>query len=253
MLDFFRKVREALDTNRPAVAALVLRAVTEGGSRVRPGARKLYFFEGEGVGDLGDPELETEVAGRAGEVFARRRPETVTVALPGKVVEVFLEPVLPEPKILVLGGGHVGQKVAALAKEVGYRVTVVDDRPDFANRELFPGADEVICDDFQEALGKISLDPATYIVIVTRGHRHDYECLRRVIDSPAAYIGMIGSRRKVKGVKERLMAEGVAPERLSRVHAPIGLDIGAETPAEIAVSILGEIIKVYRRGEEKKE
>lgn len=252
MLAFFRELQEALDANRPAVAARVVRVVPEGDAQVRPGARKLYFFDGAGVGSLGDLELEAEIARRIPEIFARRQPEMLTIVLPAKEVEIFLEPVLPEPKILVLGGGHVGQKVAALAKEVGYRVTVVDDRPTFANRELLPTADEIICEDFQVALGKIKIDPATYIVIVTRGHRHDYECLRRVIDSPAAYIGMIGSRRKVKGVKDRLLSEGVTEEMLSRVYAPIGLDIGAETPAEIAVSIIAEIIRDYRRGKEKK-
>ncbi|MGI9951769.1 XdhC/CoxI family protein [Moorellaceae bacterium AZ2] len=248
MLGFFRELRQALATNRPAVAARIVRVIPEGDTRVRPGARKLYYCDAEGYGSLGDPQLDALVAARVPEIFARRRPELVSLALGDREVELFLEPVLPEPHVLVLGGGHVGQKVAALAKEVGYRVTVVDDRPAFANRQLFPRADAIVCQDFEGALRQIPIDPATYIVIVTRGHRHDYECLRQVIHSPAAYIGMIGSRRKVKGVKDRLLAEGIAEEALARIYAPIGLDIGAETPAEIAVSILAEIIRVYRQG-----
>ncbi|MBE3581946.1 MAG: XdhC family protein [Thermoanaerobacteraceae bacterium] len=248
MLSFFRELKEALDHNRPAVAAAIVRVSPGGYPAVKPGGRSLYYTNGEGCGSLGDPRLDALVAARVPEVFARRRPQLVSLTLEDNEVEVFLEPVLPEPKILILGGGHVGQKVAALAKEVGYRVTVVDDRPAFANPQLFPHADEIICRDFADALQNIQIDPATYVVIVTRGHRHDYECLRQVIGSPAAYIGMIGSRRKVQGVRARLLADGIPQEALDRVHAPIGVDIGAETPGEIGVSILAEIIRVYREG-----
>ncbi|SMB99586.1 xanthine dehydrogenase accessory factor [Thermanaeromonas toyohensis ToBE] len=252
MLAFYRALQQALEENRAAVAARILQVSPELKEVLKPGARKLYYFSGPGVGELGNKEVEGIIASQVEEVLKRRKPQWVHVPLGEGWVDVFLEPVLPEPHLLILGGGHVGQKVATLAKEVGYRVTVVDDRPEFANRQLFPQADEVICDSFASALDRISIDPSTYVVIVTRGHRHDYDCLRRVISSPAAYIGMIGSSRKVKGIMEGLAAEGVPRERLARVYAPIGLDIGAETPAEIAVSILAEIIQVYRQGKEVK-
>ena len=252
LLAFYRALHQALEENRAAVAARVLQVSPELRGVLKPGARKLYYFSGPGIGELGDKEVEEIIASQAEEVLKGRKPRLVHVPLREGWAEVFLEPVLPEPHLLILGGGHVGQKVATLAKEVGYRVTVIDDRPEFANRQLFPQADEVICESFASALDKIPIDPSTYIVIVTRGHRHDYDCLRRVISSPAGYIGMIGSLRKVKGIMEALAAEGVPEESLARVHAPIGLDIGAETPAEIAVSILAEIIQVYRQGEQVK-
>lgn len=248
MLAFYQALQQALEENCAAVAARILQVSPELREVLKPGTRKLFYLSGPGIGELGDKKVEGIIASQVEGVLKGHKPQWVHVPLDEGWVDVFLEPVLPEPHLLILGGGHVGQKVAILAKEVGYRVTVVDDRPEFANRQLFPQVDEVICESFASALDKIPIDPSTYIVIVTRGHRHDYYCLRRVISSPAAYIGMIGSSRKVKGIIEGLEAEGIPRERLARVHAPIGLDIGAETPAEIAVSILAEIIQVYRRG-----
>jgi len=247
-LAFFQQLLTALAEQQPAVAATVVQAGAETGlPGVAPGNRCLWSTDRH-YGSLGMADLDAAVAGRAGEVLAGRRPRLETVELAGGSVTVFLEPVRPEPEVIVLGGGHVGQQVAAAAKLAGYRVTVIDDRPDFASPALFPAADRIICRDFAAALQEVKINPATYIVIVTRGHRYDYACLQAVITSPAAYIGMIGSRRRIKGVKERLQAGGVPEAALARVHAPIGLDIGAETPAEIAISILAEIIRVYRRG-----
>ncbi|WP_258358487.1 XdhC family protein [Moorella sulfitireducens] len=245
-LSFFRHLLAALEGQEAGVAATVVKI--EGDvPGVAPGDRYLWST-GRCYGSLGPAGLEAAVAERTPEVLAGRRPLLETIDLEGGSVTLFLEPALPGPEIIVLGGGHVGQQVAAVAKLAGYRVTVIDDRPDFANRALFPTADRIICKNFTAALQDIKITPATFIVIVTRGHRYDYECLRAVIASPAAYIGMIGSRRRVRGVKERLVEEGVGEDLLERIHAPIGLDIGAETPTEIAVSIMAEIIRVYRCG-----
>jgi xanthine dehydrogenase accessory factor len=137
--------------------------------------------------------------------------------------------------------------VAEIGHLCGFRVVVLDDRPELASQERFPHASERIAGDIVRELGALPLTPATYIVIVTRGHAYDEAALRAVIDSPAAYIGMIGSRRKVRATFERLLADGVTEEQLGRVRAPIGLDIGAQTPAEIAVSILAEIVMQRRR------
>lgn len=274
---FFQDLLTALEEQQPAVAATVVRV--EGDALgINPGEHFLWrpgspagvlaatTPEGHpGVpappggepgpdvpGQRGEVDKSTALAGAVAEaaaaVLAGRRPQLTTLKVGGDRVTFFLEPVSPEPEVLILGGGHVGQQVAALAAQVGYRITVVDDRPDFANKQLFPAADRVICAPFTTALQELKINPSTFVVIVTRGHRYDYECLRAVIQAPAAYIGMIGSRRRVQGVRERLLAEGVNQEALARVHAPIGLDIGAETPAEIAISILAEIIRVYRRG-----
>ncbi|AOQ24973.1 putative xanthine dehydrogenase subunit A [Moorella thermoacetica] len=245
-LAFFQELLAALEEQRPAVAATVVKVEGEvPGMAV--GSHFLWMPDGRYEGP-GAAVLEETLGEVAPGVLAGHRPRLETVKVKGGNITLFLEPVLPEPRILILGGGHVGQQVAAAAKLVGYRVTVVDDRPDFANKALFPAADRIICAPFTTALQEIEINPSTFIVIVTRGHRYDYECLRAVIQAPAAYIGMIGSRRRVQGVRERLLEEGVDPQALARVHAPIGLDIGAETPAEIAISILAEIIRVYRRG-----
>ena len=152
------------------------------------------------------------------------------------------EPILPEEKLLILGAGHVGLYVAEFGAKLDFKVTVVDDRPDFANRSRFPNADQILCTDFGTAIDEFGLDTNTYIVIVTRGHQYDEICLRKILGRPHKYLGMIGSRRRVKLLLNKLHDEGFALDDLEKVKTPIGLSIGAETPAEIAISILGEII-----------
>lgn len=155
----------------------------------------------------------------------------------------------PPLELVICGGGHVGRAVATAGRMLDFAVTVIDDRAEFVARERFP--DEkigLVCADFTTALRSLKITPATHLVIVTRGHRHDEICLREVIDKPARYIGMIGSRRRTTTIREHLRREGVGGELLRRVHAPIGLDIGAQTPEEIALAILAEIILVRRGG-----
>jgi xanthine dehydrogenase accessory factor len=155
-----------------------------------------------------------------------------------------VEPLRPEDVVHIFGAGHISTFVAPLAKMVGFRVVVIDDRQEFANRDRFPHADDILLLPFSEAWNAISLTRSSYLVIVTRGHAHDTTVLRGAVREDVAYVGMIGSRRKRNVVYRALMGEGVPPELLDRVHSPIGLDIGAETPEEIAVSIVGELISV---------
>jgi len=155
---------------------------------------------------------------------------------------VFVEPVRPDDILYLFGAGHISTFVAPLAKMVGFKVVVIDDRDEFANSERFQDADEVKVVPFSGALDKIEFTPSTYIVIVTRGHVYDRNILKGVIDKKTAYIGMIGSRRKKKIIFESLVEDGVHEKLLDRVHSPIGLDIGADTPEEIAVSIVAELI-----------
>jgi xanthine dehydrogenase accessory factor len=150
--------------------------------------------------------------------------------------------------LLILGGGHVALPLAKMAKMVGYHVTIIDDRPQFANLERFSEADRVICNNFVDSLKEIDFTPNTYVVIVTRGHRFDKICLREIIDQPTGYIGMIGSRRRVRALKEELHTEGISFDALNKVYSPIGLAINSETPGEIAISILAELINVNRDG-----
>ncbi|NLM52412.1 MAG: xanthine dehydrogenase [Firmicutes bacterium] len=185
--------------------------------------------------------------------------EALQKALQGGKVEIrekdnmitVIEPFFPEPRLLILGGGHIAKPLCAFAAKVGFAVTVVDDRPTFANHRRFPEAEQVICAPFAEAIEAFHFTPYTYVVVVTRGHRHDQECLRAVLPKRWAYVGMIGSKRRVTGIMEQLQAEGFAPELLAKVNTPIGLAIGAVTPEEIAVSILAELIS-FRRLEEPK-
>lgn len=160
---------------------------------------------------------------------------------------VFCEVLGQEKKLVICGGGHVSVPVIKMGMMMGYSVTVLEDRPKFANNARKAGAAEVICDSFENGLRQIKGDPDTFFVIVTRGHRYDQVCLRQIIQKEHAYIGMIGSRLRVAKVKEILTEEGVDREILEQVHTPIGLSIGAETPEEIAVAIMAEIIEVKNK------
>lgn len=158
----------------------------------------------------------------------------------------LIEPYFPEPRLIVLGGGHIAKPLVEFGARAGFSVTVIDDRPTFANTERFPDAEKVICESFEKCFDLINLNEAAFVVIVTRGHRHDMDCLRQVLKHNTAYVGMIGSKRRVKSVMEQMLSEGYSEEKVNNVNAPIGLEIGAVTPDEIAFSIISQVIK-YRR------
>jgi len=207
-----------------------------------PDARgHLLAFEGKSVGGIEGVDLEA-----LDSVLSSPPPDPVVLTV-GEG-QVYVEPIRRAPVLILFGAGHISQEVAPLAKRVGFEVVVVDDREEFANRERFPWADRIIVRDFERVGEGIPVDEDTYIVIVTRGHLHDYTVLKQYLRSPAKYIGMIGSRRKRSLIFQQLLREGFSREELARVHSPIGLEIGAETPQEIAVSIVGELIKVRRLG-----
>ncbi|WP_312199988.1 XdhC family protein [Anaerospora hongkongensis] len=178
---------------------------------------------------------------------AWRQAAVITIEYEGKY-RLLWDRLAAQPRALVLGAGHISQPLVGLLAMVGYLVTVADDRPDFANHGRFPEADQVICNSFSAALAGIDLSIYDAIIIVTRGHRYDLDCLRAVLKCPASYTGMIGSQRRVSGIKDMMIEEGAAPEILAQLKAPIGLDIGAQTPQEIALSIVAEIIAVHRNG-----
>lgn len=167
---------------------------------------------------------------------------------PEQIVKVMIDPYLPCQELIILGGGHIARQLIQVGHLLGYKITVIDDRPDFAMNEYLTVHDRSICCSFSDLEKVVRLGPASSIVIVTRGHLHDMDCLRTVIKYPFAYLGMIGSRRKVALVKQTLAEEGVTQEKIDQVHMPIGLAIGAQTPAEIAVSIAAELISVRRAG-----
>ena len=160
---------------------------------------------------------------------------------------IVTEPILPPERLIILGGGHIALPVCQFAAKCGFTVCVVDDRPEFANHQRFPEAQTVFCDRFENAIDQLSITPFDYVIIITRGHRSDADCLRHILPgTQPAYLGMIGSRRRVKGLLEMLAEEGYDQEKLNHICTPIGLPIGAVTPDEIAISIMAEIIS-YRR------
>jgi xanthine dehydrogenase accessory factor len=188
-------------------------------------------------------ELGDLAASLAGEIGTEEIEKRIGAA------RLLFEISQPPLELIICGGGHVGQAVAKAGALLDFQITVIDDRPEFSSREKFsdPGV-RLITGDFTEALRSLKITQASHVVIVTRGHRHDEICLREVIEKPARYIGMIGSRRRSTTIREHLRREGVGAEHLRRVHSPIGLDIGAITPEEIALAILAEIILARRGG-----
>lgn len=164
---------------------------------------------------------------------------------------IYRERIGRTPKMIICGAGHVSMPIIRMGKRLGFMVTVIEDRPKFADHARAAGADQVLCEPFADGLSKIRGDSDSWFIIVTRGHRYDTECLEAILRKPYAYVGMMGSRRRVAIVKDQLEAKGVCREALDGVHTPIGLKIGAETPEEIAVSVMAEIIQVKNAGSAK--
>lgn len=235
MFDLYARLLELLASHRPAVLVTVIAS---------PDPQLLgskWLVAGEEVIPPNAPSIPiSEVQDIARQALDRQQ---VIVATTSEYT-LLAEPAIAKPHLIVLGCGHVGQAVAQLGKMLDFSVTAVDDRPDYANRVLFPQTDQIICQPFDQALQHIPLNQNTFVVIVTRGHRYDQDCLALVANNPVRYVGMIGSRRRVRGVMQQLADQGIPREALERVNAPIGLNIGAETPAEIAVSIMAQIIAV---------
>jgi xanthine dehydrogenase accessory factor len=194
-------------------------------------------------------QFEKQVWQDARQCLSNRQSQLLAYQLGDSRLELFVEVQRRPPTLIIVGAGHVAAPLAQLGKMIDFEVVVLDDRPQYANKKRFPTADQVLAQPFAETLRHWPIDEDTFLVLVTRGHSHDVESLLEVIDSPARYIGMIGSKRRIKAVFELLQKErGLDPAKFDRVYAPIGLDIGAESPAEIAVGIIAEIINVYRGG-----
>jgi xanthine dehydrogenase accessory factor len=240
--------------HRDGAAGVVATVVSVDGSTPRSaGAKMVVYPDGRTLGTIGGGAIEADVIDRAKLLVDSREASLLSFDLEsdagmtcGGRMDVFLEPIAGAPVVTVIGGGHVGQAVAGVAKRAGFRVTVVDDRPEVVSAERFPSADRRLVGGV-ELLGRdLSIDESSFVVVVTRGHRFDKEWVRAVADLDPVYIGMIGSAEKVRATFSELGGEGMAGSVLERIHAPIGLDIGAETPDEIAVSVVAEIIAVRR-------
>lgn len=238
-------------------AALVTVVATEGSTPQKAGARMLVHADGRIVGTIGGGCLEAEMTWRAREAIEGGRPRLVSYDLTpeqagedglvcGGRMQVFIEPIEGTPVLCLFGAGHVAQPLARMAKACGFRVELADDRVKFANPERFPEADLIVVDPFAAAAEKMTLGANSYAVVVTRGHKGDGEALRAVLGRGLRFVGLLGSRPKVVHLFAALREQGVAPAELATVHAPLGLEIGAQTPEEIAVSILAEMIAVRR-------
>jgi len=220
-------------------------------------AKMLVRDDGSIVGTVGGGCVESDIRKGAAEVMRDGKPRTFNFNLDqqpdddnglvcGGSLQVFVEPLMPAPRLYIVGAGHVGLAVARVASIAGFETVVADDRDQYANHDRFPDAKEIHSGDMDEIMSNLSPSDSSYIVIVTRGHRYDLRVLRWALDTPARYIGMIGSARKVLAIFQQLEAEGASPESFDRVYAPIGLDIQAATPEEIGVAIVAELIAIRR-------
>ena len=244
---------------RGEAAALVTVVRSQGSTPQRAGAKMLVFADGRIVGTIGGGCYENEAIGKARLAITDGRPALLHFELNddfaqenglicGGRMDVHVDPLLPDPRLYIVGAGHVGHQLARIAADAGFRIHVIDDREKFANSERFPGA-EIVVEPIPDWLHRADIPAGAFVVVVTRGHQHDLDAMRALAARDLRYLGLIGSRAKVARIYTALLEEGMPGECLARVHAPIGFEIGAITPAEIAVSILAELIAV-RRGAE---
>jgi len=256
-MDLFEEiVRMRRAGQRGALATIVH---TNGSIPSYESSRMLVREDGSLAGTIGGGCVEAEVWAAAKEVMQKEAPRKMVFNLNneatydnglicGGTVEIFVEPILPQPVLYLFGGGHVSMAMGKAAFSAGFGVVVVDDREAFANLQRFPMAQEVFTS-YEDAFAKIQPNASSYLVIVTRGHKEDMRVLAWAVRTSARYIGMIGSKRKVLSVYKALEQEGYRPEEMERVYAPMGLDIGALSPEEIAVSIVAELIAVRRNAD----
>lgn len=248
-----------LEAGRAVVVATVL--ATSRSVPRRPGSKMIVFADGRTVGSVGGGELEQRVIGDAMRSFMADDPEAATIrtctyklvdvasgdpGICGGTTEIIIEPKYPNPTLLIIGCGHVGRAVADLAAWLGFRVVANDDRPELATAALMPGAAIVVAGPVTDALAVANLDHRSAVVVVTRNVAVDLVVLPEVLRTEAGYVGLMGSRRRWQVTAEQLAAAGVSVDQLSRVQTPIGLEIGAETPEEIAVSIMGAVVSARR-------
>jgi xanthine dehydrogenase accessory factor len=223
---------------------LIKAADRDHGTAASTGSKLFIRENGATEGTLGLPELDREAVKKARELMVHGRNEYVTT---DSGAQYFVEAYTTPPQLVLCGGGHVSKAISPLAKTLGFRVFITDDRVDFANPDRFPEADMLVAEKPEDAIPQLPINPNTFIIIATRGHRYDNVALEAAARTPAKYVGLLGSRRKTILIYQRLVQLGIPPERLRAVQAPIGLDIGALTPEELAVSIMSEII-MFRHG-----
>ena len=254
-MDIFQEIVRLRGEGRKAALATVVKWL--GSTPRRDHAKMLVFEDGSTMGSIGGGSTEAEVVEEARRVLETEKASLTKFKLTqeeaardglicGGTVEVFVEPILSDPKLFLMGGGHLAQAIAEAAQLVGFKIRVVDDRASFANRERFPGVEETIVAPFEESLEAIDVTDNSFILIVTRGHGYDQVVLEKAVQTPARYVGLVGSRRKIRIILKNLLDKGIPAEAFARLYAPIGLEIGSETPQEIAVSVVAELIALRK-------
>ncbi|MGD8962534.1 MAG: XdhC family protein [Desulfobacterales bacterium] len=240
-MDIHARVVELLEKEESFCLATILNSNQ---SDIYPGQKAIVRLDKPIEGSLGSAQLDDRV-GRLAQQALQENKSTIIEIEAG--CSVFLNVLSADAQLVICGAGHIALPLAQFSQKLGFQVTVIDDRSDFANLTRFPGCN-VIAKDFTVALRGLTFGPATYVVVITRGHEHDVDCLIEIIDKKTVYIGLIGSRRRVRIVLEALVEKGLLQERLNEVFTPIGLPIGAESPEEIALSIASELVCVRRKG-----
>jgi len=255
MTDLYQEIVRIKDEGEEAALVTIVSAT---GSTPRgEGAKMLVKADGSILGTIGGGSLEAQIIEEAIKVIGQGKPKRLRISLSAKEVEaegmlcggeleVFIDPILTPPTLYLFGGGHISLPLAKMGKLLGFKIAVIEDRAEFANPDRFPEAEIVLADDFTKSFPKLTIDKSSYIVIVTRNHQYDDIVLEWAVGTQARYIGMIGSKAKTEAIFSHLLARGVSKELLDSVHAPVGLGINAQTPEEIAISILAEIIQVMR-------
>ncbi|MBI5100069.1 MAG: XdhC family protein [Nitrospirae bacterium] len=252
-MEIYEEIVRLKNEGRQCALATIVQCI--GSSPQREGAKILVRDDGSILGTLGGGCIEAEVKQASLMVLKNSLPMTVPFELTekhgglvcgGKIL-VYIEPIIPEPHLIILGAGHVGKALSTVARFSGFLVTVADDREEYANRKNIPHANDIIVRDFGSILGHVSVDGNTFIVIATRGHNHDLEAIKAALETKACYVGLLGSRRKKALLFRMLRNEGYAEETVNRIITPVGLPIGSVTPEEIAISIMAQIIEHRRR------
>lgn len=262
MADLYEEIVRLRKQGSQGALATIVRHL--GSTPRKDNAKMLIRDDGSSLGSVGGGCVEAEVWSKAQEVIASGRANLLKFTMSeedaekdglicGGTVEIFIEPILSDPQLIIMGAGHLGQAVARLAGPVGFQVVVLDDRESFASRDRFPDADRLIVSPFELGLDHLKVRKNSYILVVTRGHSHDQLATESAVQTDASYVGLVGSRRKIKIIVEKLLEKGLAPETLRKLYAPIGLDIGSETPEEIAISVMAELIALRKSKHHRNE
>jgi xanthine dehydrogenase accessory factor len=252
--DILYKALKASQKGQNYCFATIIEATLKGTPR-KMGAKMIVFDDGTSEGTIGGGRNEKAAIAECLKAIQKQKPATVTYNYFGRVGEsvcggqmkVFIEPFSVKDHLIICGAGHIALPLSALGKILGFKVTVIDNRKEFANKKRFPHVDKIIVGDHAGELAKAAIGPNSHVTIVTQGNEHDFECLKTVIKSPAAYIGVISSKPKKVKFFGRLKAAGIEEKYLKRVHIPMGIDIGSQTPEEIAVSIMAEMVAVKNK------